>query len=55
MSDTIEFKPPKVRLNLPLLPFIPAVILIAVVALFVFIWFFCRIEPGAGQIAVLFR
>lgn len=23
--------------------------------LFIFIWFFCRIEPGAGQIAVLIR
>lgn len=55
MSDTIEFKPQKVRLNLPVLPFIPVIIVGALMALFVFVWFFCRIEPGAGQIAVLIR
>ncbi len=55
MSESIEFKPPNVRLNLPVLPFIPVVIVGALMALFVFIWFFCRIEPSAGQIAVLIR
>jgi len=55
MSESIEFKPPNVRLNLPLLPLIPVVIAGALMALFVFVWFFCRIEPSAGQIAVMIR
>lgn len=55
MSEPIEFKPPKVRLNLPVLPFIPVVVAGVLMALFVFFWFFCRIEPSQGEIAVLIR
>ena len=55
MSEPIEFRPPNVRLNLSALPFIPVIIVGALMALLVFVWFFCRIEPGAGQIAVLIR
>jgi len=55
MSEHIEFKPPNVRLNLSVLPLIPVVIVGALMALFVFVWFFCRIEPSAGQIAVMIR
>jgi len=31
----------------------PVALAVAVLALFIFIWFFCRIEPRGGQIAVL--
>lgn len=31
----------------------PLALVFAVFALFIFIWFFCRIEPGGGEIAVL--
>lgn len=55
MSEPIEFKPPNVRLNLSLLPIIPVVVVGAIMVAVVFFWFFCRIEPGAGQIAVLIR
>lgn len=55
MSGPIEFKPPKVQLNLPLLTAIPVLIVGALIAAFIFIWFFCRIEPGDGEIAVLIR
>ncbi|RKX42450.1 MAG: hypothetical protein DRP64_09810, partial [Verrucomicrobia bacterium] len=55
MGEQIEFKPPTVRLNLSVLPFVPVVVVGALMALFVFIWFFCRIEPSAGQIAVMIR
>jgi len=55
MSENIEFKPPNVRLNIPLLASLPVVVVGALMALFVFVWFFCRIEPGAGQIAVMIR
>jgi len=55
MSEPIKFKPPNVRLNLPVLSLIPVAIVGTLMALFVFAWFFCRIEPGAGQIAVLIR
>lgn len=55
MSDSMEFKPPKVKLNIPLLSSVPALVVGGVVALFIFIWFFCRIEPGPGEIAVLIR
>lgn len=55
MSDSNSFKPPKVRLNIPLLSSVPVLaVIIAAGALF-FFWFFCRIEPGAGEIAVLIR
>jgi regulator of protease activity HflC (stomatin/prohibitin superfamily) len=55
MSNSIEFKPPKVQLNLPWLASVPVLIVGALIVAFIFIWFFCRIEPGAGEIAVLIR
>ena len=55
MSDSMEFKPPKVQLNIPLMTSVPVLIVGALIAAFIFIWFFCRIEPGAGEIAVLIR
>lgn len=55
MSEHIEFKPPKVQLNIPLLTSVPVLIVGALIGAFIFIWFFCRIEPGAGEIAVLIR
>ena len=55
MSDTVEFRPPKARLNLPVLPVIPVLVVSGALALFIFVWFFCRIEPQPGQIAVLIR
>ncbi len=55
MSESIEFKPPKVKLNLPLLTSLPVLIVGPLVAIFIFFWFFWRIEPGPGQIAVLIR
>ena len=55
MGEQIKFEPPKVRLNLPMLSFIPVLVVGALIALFVLVWFFCRIEPSAGQIAVLIR
>lgn len=50
--------PEKRRFSLPSLPRVPMVPLLVgglPLALFVFLWFFCRIEPEAGQIAVLIR
>ncbi len=41
--------------KLPKLPFLPLLIVTALLATSTFIWFFCRIEPEAGQIAVLIR
>ena len=55
MSDPIDFKPPKVQLNLPLLTSIPVLVVGLLAAAIIFFWFFCRIEPGTGQIAVLIR
>ena len=55
MSNPIEFKPPKVQLNLPWLASVPVLIVGALIAAFIVIWVFCRIEPGAGEIAVLIR
>jgi regulator of protease activity HflC (stomatin/prohibitin superfamily) len=55
MSDPIEFKPPRVQLNVPLLTSVPVLIAGALIAAVIFIWFFCRIEPGADEIAVLIR
>ena len=52
MSNPIEFKPPKVQLNLPWLASVPVLIVGALIAAFIVIWVFCRIEPGAGEIAV---
>lgn len=45
-------------LRLPVLPSLPRTPMLAVggmVFAFMFIWFFCRIEPGPGEIAVLIR
>ncbi len=55
MSDQVQFKPPQVRLNIPLLTSVPALIVGGVLAVFIFVWFFCRIEPRQGEIAVLIR
>ncbi len=55
MSDQVDFRPPKVQFNIPLLTSVPALIVAILVAAFIFIWFFCRIEPGPGKIAVLIR
>lgn len=41
--------------HLPKLFFTPVLFCAAFIALSVFIWFFCRIEPGPGEIAVLIR
>lgn len=55
MSTDADFRPPKVKLNIPLLTSVPVLLIGALIAGFVFFWFFCRIEPGPGQIAVLIR
>ena len=55
MSGQIQFKPPRVNLGIPLKMSLPLLIAGGLVALFIFVWFFCRIEPGPGQIAVLIR
>jgi regulator of protease activity HflC (stomatin/prohibitin superfamily) len=52
---TTEFKPPKVQLNIPLMTSVPVLVMGVLIAGFIFFWFFCRIEPGAGEIAVLIR
>jgi regulator of protease activity HflC (stomatin/prohibitin superfamily) len=41
--------------KLPRMPFWLMLPLLTLPAIFVFIWFFCRIEPEAGEIAVLIR
>ncbi len=49
---------PKINLKLPALPKLPPwplLVIAAVCAAGIFIWFFCRIEPEAGEIAVLIR
>ncbi len=46
----------RVRLpSLPKLPFWPILLVGAIAAVSTFVWIFCRIEPGAGEIAVLIR
>jgi regulator of protease activity HflC (stomatin/prohibitin superfamily) len=55
MSDIMDFKPPNMKLNIPLLTSIPVLIIGGLIAAVVFFWFFCRIEPGTGEIAVLIR
>jgi regulator of protease activity HflC (stomatin/prohibitin superfamily) len=66
MTESKEIMRSKERLKsrlaslpkLPKLPKMPFWLLLAVLTLpatFVFIWFFCRIEPEAGEIAVLIR
>lgn len=41
--------------TLPRLPLMPTLIIGVMFAAGIFLWFFCRIEPGAGEIAVLIR
>jgi regulator of protease activity HflC (stomatin/prohibitin superfamily) len=41
--------------NLPKLPSWPALLIVGIVGLSAFLWFFCRIEPGPDEIAVLIR
>lgn len=60
MTESKEIMPSKKRFArrlpvLPKLPFWPMLIFGALLGASVFIWFFCRIEPGAGEIAVLIR
>jgi regulator of protease activity HflC (stomatin/prohibitin superfamily) len=55
MNEPIDFKPRARRLNLPAIAWIPMVAGGALMALFIFIWFFCRIEPRQDRIAVLIR
>lgn len=60
MTETKEPVPAKKRFNvqlpvLPKLPLRPLLVAGATVFAFVFIWFFCRIEPGPGEIAVLIK
>lgn len=62
MSESKDLTPPKRRLRpriklprLPKLPFWQFSLMAVTLSLAIFIWFFCRIEPGAGQIAVLIR
>ena len=48
----------RLRFRLPSLPKLvlgPILIVGAIAAVSIFIWVFCRIEPGAGEIAVLIR
>ncbi len=55
MSESSGHRPPKVLLNAALATSLPVLIGGGLFAVFVFVWFFCRIEPGAGEIAVLIR
>ncbi len=60
MTESKELVPAKKRWRLkipplPKLPFLQLLTVGAIVATFFFIWFFCRIEPEAGEIAVLIR
>jgi regulator of protease activity HflC (stomatin/prohibitin superfamily) len=57
MSEGIQFGAKQRRQQGPgiMLPFLPALVLMGIIGLSVFIWFFCRIEPRAGQVAVLIR
>ncbi len=62
MTETKEVAPSGKRsqmnfkmLVLPKLPPWPLLAVAAVLAAGIFIWFFCRIEPEAGEIAVLIR
>jgi len=66
MTESKELVPKKKRINLripplpkfprlPRLSFWPLLIVGALLGSSVFLWFFCRIEPGPGEIAVLIR
>ncbi len=52
---SISEKPGQYRQQLAALKWLSSVVFVAgaMVAVFIFVWFFCRIEPGAGEIAVL--
>ncbi|MBE0585371.1 MAG: hypothetical protein IH612_16620 [Desulfofustis sp.] len=50
----IKMKVPKVP-KFPKPPLLPFLAVMMVVGLGIFIWFFCRIEPGPDEIAVLIR
>jgi regulator of protease activity HflC (stomatin/prohibitin superfamily) len=41
--------------NIALLALVPVLVPMVLIGAFIFFWFFCRIEPGSGQIAVLIR
>lgn len=60
MAEDKQQESVKKRLKIPLpalasLPFRPLLFVGSTLAACIFIWFFCRIEPGAGEIAVLIR
>ncbi len=60
MGESVEFKPPSIWQRIPRKfkwkkPSFVVLLAGAVVATAFFVWFFCRIEPGPGQIAVLIR
>jgi len=62
-TETKEIVPAKKRVklkmpslpSLPRLPALPMAAAIGMAALAIFVWFFCRIEPGPDEIAVLIR
>jgi regulator of protease activity HflC (stomatin/prohibitin superfamily) len=63
MTESKELVPKKKRFqrfgfspsDLPKILLLPIIGIGATLAVFVFIWFLCRIEPGGGEIAVLIR
>ena len=56
MSEPIQFKPPKVQLNIPLLTSVPILVVGMLIAAFVFILgFSAGSSRGQGEIAVLIR
>ncbi|HEY5652835.1 MAG TPA: SPFH domain-containing protein [Pontiella sp.] len=54
MSNQTDFKPPQIKLSIPMLTSVPVLVGVVIAGL-IFLWFFCRIEPKAGEIAVLIR
>lgn len=60
MNELKEIVPAKDRFRVklpavPKLPLRPMLLVLAVLGLFIFVWYFCRIEPEADEIAVLIR
>ncbi len=63
MTEQKELVPVKSRFKmkmptlpvLPKLPLLPALVIGVALGASVFVWYFCRIEPEAGEIAVLIR
>ncbi len=54
--QTKKTKKPRMRIaKLPKLPFLPVLLVAGLIGTFLFVWYFCRIEPGADEIAVLIR